>query len=153
MCVVGTGEAELRKIKAQLTVHKPLPALLLGGNGASEGQPPLPLAGLFAGAAISIGAGGDEKHRLIDFGGVCPLVVSQHFFPKTVLKSNSKFHRALGKDPWVPITFRAAQNSNCCQMLILGNEINSEGAIILGPCLLTGTQAEGSKSKIKEGRR
>lgn len=153
MCVVRSGEAELRKIKAQLPVHKLLPDLLLGGNGALEGQPPLPLAGLFAGATISIGAGGGEKHRLIDFGEACPLVISQHFFPNTILKSNSKFHRALGKDPWIPTTFRAAQNSNCCQMLILGNEINSEGALILGPCLLAGTQAEGSKSKSKEGRR
>lgn len=73
MCVAGSDEAELRKIKAQLTVHKPLPDLLLGGNGTLEGRPPLPLLGLFAEAAISIGAGGSEKHQLID------LVISQHF--------------------------------------------------------------------------
>lgn len=105
MCVAGLGEAELRKIKAQLTVHKPLPDLLLRGNGTLERQPPLPLLGLFVEAAISIGAGGDEKHQLID------LVISQHFCQKTVLKSNSKFHRALGNDPWVPTPFKAAQNS------------------------------------------
>lgn len=62
VCVVGSGEAELKKLKAQLTVHKPLPDLLLRGNGALEGRPPLPLIGLIAGAVTSIGAGDHEKH-------------------------------------------------------------------------------------------